>query len=886
MKWYARLLLVYPRRVRDRFGDGMRSAFAEDYARARDRGPLARFTFIVTTVVATVIAGTAERLPRVATLRTFMSADVRDAIRSLCATPVVTIVAVLSLALGIGANTALFSILYSLVLKPLPVAEPERLAVLVGNDWTNPIWDQIRARERELFDGAFAWAPQRFNLAAAGAADPVDGGYVSGTMFRTLGISTPRGRPLMPEDDVRGGGPGGFVAVVSHRFWQQRLAGGDEVLGQRLTLDNVPFTIVGVAPERFLGPEVGQRMDVFLPLAAEGAIRGAESALDGRSSWWLQVMVRLKRGQTAPMAEATLNRSLAAIRDATMPLDANAERRARYLNEPFVLAGAASGVSSLRTRFAQPLTILMIVVAAVLLIACANIANLMLARATSRRHEMTVRLALGASRFRLGCQLFVESLLLAILGAAAGLALARFGAALLVAQLGPGSGAVALDLSIDWRVLGFTAAVALTATLLFGLAPAAGLSSVRASEVLKEQSRSVTGDRRFGLRNALVIVQVALSFALVAGAGLFVRTFTTLVTTPLGFAPEKLLIVSVDARKSDPGRDAQATFYQRVADAAGAARGVSRASLSFMTPMSGRGWNNRAEVVGGPVLSGKDQVTWMNAVAPGWFETLGMRLVMGRDFAPSDVAGGERVAIVNESFARRFVGPRNPLGQRIKISGPGPAQEAVIVGVVNDAVYRTVRAGFVATTYVSMTQAGPIGSGFSVVVKPGAERHEVERAIAAAVNGVDPRLALSFRDYSDQIRGTVTQERLVAMVAAFFGGLAVLLAALGLYGVTAYSVNRRRPELAVRVALGASTSGVVRLVLGRLTVLLLSGLVIGSAVTLWAGRFIGTLLFRVGPGDPLTLAGAAALLLVVGMLAGWLPARSVSRLDPTSALRE
>ncbi len=455
-----------------------------------------------------------------------------------------------------------------------------------------------------------------------------------------------------------------------------------------------------------------------------------------------------------------------------------------------------------------------------------------------------------------------------------------------MAQLGVGTGAVALDLSIDWRVLGFTAAVALSATLLFGLAPALGLGRVRTSEVLKEQSRSVTGDRRFGLRNLLVVAQVALSFALVAGAGLFVRTFTTLVTTPLGFNPDKLLIVSVDARKSDPGRDAQAAFYQRVADAAAGARGLSRASLSFMTPMSGRGWNNRAEVAGGPVLSGKDQVTWMNAVAPGWFETLEMRLVMGRDFAPSDVAGAERVAVVNETFARRFVGPRNPLGQRIKMSGPGPTQEAVIVGVVNDAVYRTVRAGFVATMYVPMTQAGPIGSGFSIIAKLGSERHEAERAVAAAINGVDPKLALSFRDYSDQIRGTVAQERLVAMLAAFFGGLAVLLAALGLYGVTAYSVNRRRPELAVRVALGASTGGVVRLVLGRLLVLLVSGLIIGTVVTLWAGKFVGTLLFRVDARDPVTLTAAAAVLIAVGLLAGWLPARRVSRLDPTSALRE
>jgi putative ABC transport system permease protein len=886
MKPYDWLLFVYPRHVRDRFAEGMRTAFAEDYARARARGLLAGLVFVATTIVHTLLAGLAERLPRTDTIRSFFSTDLRDAVRSLCATPVVTLVAVLSLALGIGANTALFSILHSLVLKPLPVAEPERLALLVGNDWTNPIWEQIRERQTELFDGAFAWAPERFNLAVSGPADAVQGGYVSGSMFPTLGISARIGRLLTPADDVRGGGPDGYAVVVSHRFWQQRLGGREDVVGRPLTLDKVSFTIVGVAPDRFPGPEVGLRMDVFLPIAAEGAIRGAESTLDGRSSWWLQVMVRLQRGQTVRDAEAALNGALAAIREATLPHGVSAERRASYLRNSFVLASAATGVSSLRKRFAQPLTIIMIVVVAVLLIACANIANLMLARAAFRRHEMTVRLALGASRARLGCQLFVESLLLAVAGAAAGLALARVGAAMLVRQLGSGAGAVALDLSADWRVLGFTAMVAMSATLLFGLAPALGMGRVSASEVLKEQSRTVAGDRRLSLRNTLVIAQVALSFALIAGAGLFVRTFTTLVTTPLGFDPDNLLIVSVDARQSDPGGAAQVAFFERVAAAAASATGVSRASLSFMAPMSGRGWNNRAEVPGGPVLSGKEQVTWLNAVAPGWFETLGMRVLTGRDFTSSDVANGERVAIVNETFARRFVGPRNPIGQRIKIGGAGPTQEMVIVGLVNDAVYRTARSGVVSTMYLPMTQGGPFGAGFSIIAKLGVERHEAERSIAAAVNQVDPKLALSFRDYSDLIRATVAQERLVATLAAFFGGLAMLLAALGLYGVTAYSVSRRRAELAVRIALGASTGGVVRLVLGRLTVLLLSGLAIGSALILWAGRFIGALLFRIDARDPQTLMGAAAVLMAVGLLAGWLPARGVSRLDPTTALRE
>ena len=304
MKLYEWLLLVYPRHVRDRFGAGMRAAFAEDYAGVRVRSRRAAFAFIAATVAQTLAAGLAERLPRAASIRSFLSTDVRDAVRSLRATPVVTLAAVLSLALGIGANTALFSILYSLVLKPLPIDEPERLAVLVGDGWTNPIWEQIRDRGSDLFDGAFAWAPERFNLAASGPADPVHGGYVSGSLFPTLGITARVGRLLTPQDDTRGGGPHGYAVVVSHRFWQQRLGGVDHLLGRRLTLDNVPFTVVGVAPEWFGGPEVGQRMDVYLPLAAEAAIRGDESTLDNRSSWWLQIMVRLGRGQTPAAASA------------------------------------------------------------------------------------------------------------------------------------------------------------------------------------------------------------------------------------------------------------------------------------------------------------------------------------------------------------------------------------------------------------------------------------------------------------------------------------------------------------------------------------------------------------------------------------------------------
>ncbi|HEY3886784.1 MAG TPA: ABC transporter permease, partial [Vicinamibacterales bacterium] len=458
---YRLLLCLYPRSFRARFEAGMRETFVEDHTRARTAGRRETIAFWIRTVAEAIACGSAERLARVdrhdvipsqskgSAMKSGLLHDSRDAFRALRAAPLITTAAVLSLALGIGANTALFSILNGLVLKPLPVRDPGALMLLDDGEWTNPIWEEIRARQRTLFDGAFAWSDTRFNLSEHGPTDLVPGAYASGGIFDVLGVHATRGRLFTVEDDVPGGGRDGAVAVISDRFWKGRFNGASDVVGRRLSLEGIPFTVIGVMPPDFFGPDVGNLLDVVIPLADDPLIRGATSVLSGRSTWWLQIMARRKPGQSIEQATAALRAAQPQIRDATLPL--NARARDQYLAEPFTMVPAAEGFSTLRTRYAQPLTIILVVVGVVLLMACANIASLLLARAVARRYELVIRLALGAARWRLVRTLLLESGMLACAGAALGLAVARVGGAVLVRQLATPGRSVFLDLTLDTR---------------------------------------------------------------------------------------------------------------------------------------------------------------------------------------------------------------------------------------------------------------------------------------------------------------------------------------------------------------------------------------------------------------------------------------------------
>lgn len=820
------------------------------------------------------------------TIRTIdgVSHDVRAALRGLRKSPGFALVAVGTLALGIGANTALFSIFSSLILRPLPVRDPGSLALLTNGPWSYPIWEEMKARETDVVDGAFAWSPQIFDLSPGGQSDPVDGAYVSGRFFDVLGVTAIRGRMIGADDDG-GSAPDGAVAVISYRLWRRHFAGATDVVGRQLTIQRVPFTVVGVMPAEFFGADVGRMTDVMVPFGAEPLIRGEESRLRIVQATWLQIMVRLRPGQTLEQANAALRTVQPQIvKTAAIP---------RHRNDPLTLVSAATGNSALRRQFQTPLLAMLVAVGLVLLVACANIASLLLARALARSRELSVRLALGALHWRIARLLLVEGLLIAVTGAAFGLLFSKWSSALLVQQLSTWQSTVSLDLALDWRVLAFTTALACLSAITAGLVPVLGLGRVSAGDALKDEGRGITRDPRLAVRSALVVTQIAVSLVLVIAAGLFLRTFASLNQLPLGFDPEPLLVVRLDLKASGAVPKQRGARIARLRDAAAAVPGVRSASVAAMPILYGGGWSSKLVGIGdGPITVTGDPELWLNATTPGWFDTMGIPLRSGRDFTVADRFGSRHVAIVNEAFIRRFHLGDQTIGQTVRLGPSGGFDAAArfeIVGMVGDAVYATTREGMRATMYVPMAQTNPLAFGETAVLTinaAAAPRATVEREIEAALTRVDPDVAFTVGTFDRLVEATITQERLIAMLSAFFGGLALLLAALGLYGVVSHAVRERQTEIGLRMALGASPSGIVRLVFRRVGALIATGLALGLAGSIWAARFVEALLFQLEARDPVTFAGAAAVLASVGMVSAWIPAHRAARLDPATVLRE
>ena len=822
--------------------------------------------------------------------------DLKFALRQMRQTPIVSGVALLSLALGIGANVAIFSLVNALILKALPIHEPERLvrielrapsAPLSTTSFTNPQWEYLRDHQ-DIFTSATAVGYARFNLNASGEARMIPGLYTSGRFLDTLGVTPIIGRGFTEHDDRRGGEP---VALLSYGFWQRDYGGDPNVLGKTVSLDGHAFTILGVTPPEFFGVRVGFTFDVMIPLGNEAIIRGPESGLDRRSMWWLSMFARLAPEQTAAQAESRLRAFQPQLREGTMPQDYRPQDKERYFADPFGVIPAATGISNLRDRYSRPLYVLLGIVGLVLLIACANMANLLLAQSVARRRELAVRLSLGAGRAQLVRQLMVESIMLSLAGAVAGLLIAAWGSRALVGIMSTRLSTIALDLSMDWRVFGFAGLVGIVTGLLFGVVPALRGTSVSPADALRDHSRGiVSGGGRLNLGHGLVALQVALSFVLVFGSTLFVRTLVSLTNQGMGFESEHVLLATVDLRKTGAEPERRLALFEQVRDAVAAVPGIDAAAASFVTPVSGMTWNLRIRVPGYEA-SERERSSLYNGISPDYFRAMGTPILAGRDFTAADAAGRPGVAIVNEAFAAKFFAGQNPVGKTFDIEGFGGGRKdrpLEIVGLVANAKYRTLREEPQPTMYAAMAQEplDNIASTERMVIKTLGEPWASRQAVLAAIGGVNKAIVVDFRTLDEDLGAAVLQERLIASLSAFFGGLALLLAALGLYGVMSYSVTRRRNEIGIRMALGAEPESVIRLVLEHVALITLVGLVVGIAGAVGTGRFINSLLFNLATYDRTMIAVTTITLAVAAAIAGYLPARRASRIDPMTALRE
>jgi predicted permease len=823
--------------------------------------------------------------------------DLRFGARLLRRNPTFAVVAILTLALGTGANAAIFQLVDALRFRTLPVADPHQLVevrVDTGDRgrtgrfmsrrpmMTNPLWEHIRDAQ-QAFSSAFAWSPNVFDLAGGGEVRAAQGLWVSGGFFDALGVRAARGRLLAPADDVRGcSAPG---AVISDGFWHREYGGDPGVVGRTILLDGHRFDIVGITPAGFFGVEVGRAFDVALPLCSEPIFRGAQSALDRRDYWFLATVARLKPGWTPDQAAAHLRSISAPIFRETLPPTYVPEDAKSYLEFQLTAVPAQTGVSALRGTYETPLFVLLGVTGLVLLIACANLANLLLARATARQREISVRLAIGASRRRIVRQMLSESLLLAAAGAAAGLLLARWLSEFLVAFLSTDQAPLFLDLAFGWRVFAFTAGVAAAACLLFGLAPALrATGTARPTSMLATRGATDAADR-FTLRRALVVVQVALSLVLVVGALLFGRSLLNLTTLNPGFRLDGVVVANLDMRLARLQPENLRAVYNTILERVAAIPGVDSVAEAFIAPLSGSGWNNRV-VMDGTLQPG---LVNFNAVGPGYFRTLATPVRAGREFTAGDVTGSVPVAVVNELFVRKYLAGVSPLGRVFHIEdapGKEPNPRYRIIGVVADTKYTDLREELPPIAYLSALQE-PVGEPFlQLVLHSSIPPTSVAAAATQAIREVNPAISVQYQTMRQFLGDSLVSERLMATLSGFFGILAMLIATIGLYGVMSYMVARRRMEIGIRMALGAERGTVVRMVVGDAARLLAVGLVVGIGLSIWGARSARALLYGLEPWDPATLAMAVTALGAVALVASWLPADRASRAAPTAVLRE
>jgi predicted permease len=810
--------------------------------------------------------------------------DLRFGSRVLMKSPGVSLAVVVSLALGLGATTALFSLLNSLLFKALPVPEAERLVILqhgVGADldtgFTYPQFDQLRPEARSAVE-LFAVSSSLNRLQAAGVDRKVEVQYASGDYFRILGIQPQLGRLLGPGDDVRGAAP---VAVISHRLWQNSFGGDPSIAGRKVLIDAVPFTVAGVTPKGFFGVEVGGYPDVVLTFASKPVLSPQFQMLECRGCYWLTIMGRLRPSVDTATAAAGLNVAWKNVRRATVP-ETLAERwKAEYFADRLALARAATGRSPLRERFTKPLFVLLAMAGLILLIACSNVANLLTARALARRRELAVRLSIGARRGRLIRQLLTESALLGAAGLAASAAVYWFCVNSLLRFLQTGHTTYYLDTSPDPRLIGFSAGLAVLTLCLFGLAPGIRSTHWRLIGSLAESSPTLAARRslsRFALGG-----QMALSLTLLLAAVLLARSLYDLRTFDAGFRRDHLLLVSPDA--SAVLKD-QARIQYMNAALAGIRQlpGVRSASASVVIPMSGSSWQREFAAASGAPVRGTDTRGYVNLVTPDFFRTMGTRLLMGRDLTERDSGASPKVAVVNQSFAQRYWGDENPLGRQFH--EVDKKEMLTVVGVVEDAKYRDFRKAAPASVYLPLLQAdGLLGWDPHVEVWTNGDPHVLIAPIRELLSAQQSEIAVTYQTFTELIDERLVYERLMAALSVAFGALGLLICAVGIYGVAAYSVNCRTAEIGIRMALGATPGGVMRLIFGEQVLVVVVGMAAGAAGALGLSRFLRAWLFGVSPTDVPSLVGSLACLGAIAALATAIPARRAAATEPLRVLR-
>jgi predicted permease len=811
--------------------------------------------------------------------------DLRYALRSLRINPGFAGVIILSLALGVGANTAFFSLIDALLLKKLPVSHPEELLQLTesGGDresFSNPVWEQIRDRQ-DAFSGIFAYGRWAFNLAPGGEAHNVNGEYVSGQFFDTLGLRAVQGRTLTPADDRRGCAG---ALILTYGFWEREYGLRPDIVGRTISLNNHPFQIVGVTTRGFSGTEVGASLDFMLPLCAERIIHGDTTLLDADPAGrWLRIICRPRPGTSTVEASARLAALSPVVFRATVQSRWPSQDREQWLRTTLVARSAATGLSFLRENYRIALLVLLAISGMVLLIGCANVSNLLLARGAVRQREIAIRLALGSRRGRVVRQLLTESLLLSLFGAVLG-ALLAFGIANMLVKFLDAS----LDLTPDFRVLGFTAGVAVFTGLLFGLAPALRGWRVDLTLAGRTGSPAVAGGSMAGPVNLLVSGQVVLSMVLVAAAGLLLSSFLRLAWLDPGFEARRVLLAGINLRSNDYSPQRRAELFRRILESLRALPGVQAASLSDFTPML---WARRIESVSvedHAALSRDDSQVYFNAVSDAYFATMGTPLLAGRDFDGHDIPASPPVAAINLTMAKKFFGGASAIGRRFRIrTGDKFGDPLEVIGVVKDAKYNDLRQEIPPTAFTSWNQSPSRFAFTNLEVRPAfGEPSALAASVSAAIGSIDRTVSIEFTTLAIQTNKTLEREQLLAMLAVFFGGLALLLAAAGLYGVMSYKVARRRREIGIRMALGADSRHVLTMVMKEVALVVGCGIAGGLAATVIVTRLISHFLYGVRPNDPLTLFITTVVLVSVAAAAAYWPARQASRIDPMTCLRE